>query len=169
VRLGKNKEAAILFDTELLRPAAPGPAASSNSSTPAEGLAGPPSIGGRAALGHTPRPGWSTTETFTDPDQIKIGPLPRDLATTTALHQWHRIISLHDRRRQNPRISRLPNLQRPTLFHRTVHIEKSEHPLSMLPPRSQKNERMGVALSVHPSQSIMISAAISQFRQLKNQ
>src|SRR5947207_8659077 len=80
VRLGKNKEAAILFDTELLRPAVAWTGGFIKLVDAREGLAGPPSIGGTPVWGTLPIPGWSTDEKFPDPRANKIGPVPRDVA-----------------------------------------------------------------------------------------
>lgn len=84
VRLAKD--AAVCFDTELLRPAIAWTGDFINLTPVREGLAGPPSIAGRPAWGTLPLPGWSSSDSFADPRPRKMGPLPRDVGRYRGLY-----------------------------------------------------------------------------------
>ncbi len=129
VRLGKNKEASLLFDTELLRPAVAWTGGFVKIVDGREGLAGPPSIGGAPIWGTAMVPGWSTTENFTDPRPSKLGPLPRDIARYNGLFvNGEKVIFSYTV--GGTKILEWPSSV-PDCFVRTLWIDKCERPLWM--------------------------------------
>jgi hypothetical protein len=86
VRIGERSDAAILFDTELLRVVCGWSGKFLEFNPARHGIIGPPKIGGTTAF-HSPRqPGWSRDGKFDDPRSKPFGPLPRDWAKYRGLH-----------------------------------------------------------------------------------
>jgi cytochrome c2 len=90
VRVGEKSEAAVLFDTELLRVVCGWPVGEGKNFlefNPARyGIIGPPKPNGPIAF-HSPRqPGWSRDGEFRDPRPKPFGPLPREWAKYRGLH-----------------------------------------------------------------------------------
>lgn len=88
VRIGENSEAAVLFDTELLRVVCGWSGERFLEFNPARyGIIGPPKVGSTPTF-HSPRqPGWSLNGKFDDPRAKPFGPLPREWAKYRGLHR----------------------------------------------------------------------------------
>jgi len=80
IRLGKEKNAAVCFDTDLLRVSVGWTGDFVKIHPGREGLAEHPDVAGTPVFGTLAGPGWAKpgTEDFTDPRKDKLGPLPRD-------------------------------------------------------------------------------------------
>jgi hypothetical protein len=80
IRLGKD--AAVAFDTDLLRVSCGWTGDFIKISPKREGLVEHHNVGGTPVFGTSPGPGWARpgTEDFTDPRKDKLGPLPREWA-----------------------------------------------------------------------------------------
>jgi glucose/arabinose dehydrogenase/type 1 glutamine amidotransferase len=127
IRLGKNKEAAVCFDTELLRVTIAWTGEFIKLPAGREGLSGPPTIAGTPVFGTLPLPGWSTTSDFTDPRPDKLGPLPTDIARYKGLYvNGDRIILSYT-------VARIPILESfdfdSGIFERNLHIAAHNLPL----------------------------------------
>jgi glucose/arabinose dehydrogenase len=87
IRLGKD--AAVAFDTELLRVSCAWTGDFIKIHPNREGLAEHPDVAGTALFGTAAGPGWAKpgTQDFTDPRKDKLGPLPRDWARYRGLYR----------------------------------------------------------------------------------
>jgi hypothetical protein len=88
IRLGKD--AAIAFDTELLRVSCGWTGDFIKIHPNREGLAEHPDVAGNAVFGTVTGPGWARpgTEDFSDPRKDKLGPLPTDWAKYRGLYAF---------------------------------------------------------------------------------
>lgn len=88
IRLGKDKNAAICFDTDLLRVSCAWTGNFVKIYPAREGLAQHPDVAGTVAFGTFPVPGWSIGEKpdFADPRPDKLGPLPREVGHYQGLY-----------------------------------------------------------------------------------
>lgn len=86
VRLGQGRDAAVLFDTEMMRPSAAWTGEFIKLTPGREGLASHPTIPGAFAWGTIAGPGWGASAQFADPRPGQMGILPKDQAKYHGLY-----------------------------------------------------------------------------------
>ena len=86
VKVGKNKDAVFVFDTDLLRPARAWTGGFLKWYPARDGLQEWPSPDGYTHFSTGERPGWSTDGRFWDPRPWRYGPVPKSLGSYRGLY-----------------------------------------------------------------------------------
>lgn len=86
VKVGKNKDAVYVFDTDLLRPARAWTGGFLKWYPARDGLQEWPSPDGYTHFSTSERPGWSTDGKFGDPRPWRYGPIPQSSGRYTGLY-----------------------------------------------------------------------------------
>lgn len=86
VKVGKNKDAVFVFDTDLLRPARAWTGGFLKWYPARDGLQEWPSPDGYTHFSTGERPGWSTDGKFGDPRPWRYGPVPKSLGSYKGLY-----------------------------------------------------------------------------------
>lgn len=94
IKVGENDEAAVCFDTDLLRYSAAWTGGFLKIPDVRYGLMAPCAPAGEIQFTTEPGPGWAKNDSFEDPRKQKFGPLPRDWAKYNGLYQSGRRVVL---------------------------------------------------------------------------
>ncbi len=141
IKLGQTNEAAVCFDTELLRMSLGWTDGFLRLATGRDGLEGVPEVGGKIAFSVPTGPGWAKDGSFTDPRPAApedpkgkpCGPLPRDWGHWRGLylHGNQTVLSYSVGQAGVLEVPGLENRNGLKIFTRTFQVEPGNDSLSL--------------------------------------
>jgi uncharacterized protein DUF6797 len=155
IKLGKEQNAVVCFDTDALRMASGWTGGWLNTRGVAfDGAHGPsPSVQGHMVFGTKPGPGWANGGAFADPRHNGFGPIPAEWAKYRGLYlNGDRVVLSYTV--GGAEVLELPGVEEAgdvTAITRTIQIGKSSTPLTLLVTEAQAEGASGsVAMSGQP-------------------